>query len=168
MRKTSHVQISVALIVAVAGAWLVWKQVLTHVPVVTRSPKSASVFEPVARSTANEPSVAASIVLPVYVPDIRRLPPVDTPVRDSCGTQSRRSFASRTIEYRRPALTAAQRLEADRLAEQLFNEHFAGRPTSARADAQQQHLMGPIYTGIGPVPPGREHECELAKEEESR
>jgi hypothetical protein len=68
------------------------------------------------------------------------------------------SLASRFVEIRRQALTAAQRDEADRLAEQLYAAHYAGRPR-ARSE-RQRDMLYTLYVGVGASSAARARECQ--------
>jgi hypothetical protein len=69
----------------------------------------------------------------------------------------RRSLGARFVEFRRPRLTPAQRAEADRLAEQLFRERYAGR-TFPDATGRR-YLLGSLDLGVGPPPLNKADEC---------
>jgi hypothetical protein len=69
----------------------------------------------------------------------------------------RRSLGARFVEFRRPRLTPAQRAEADRLAEQLFRERYAGRTFPDATD--RRYLLGSLDLGVGPPPLNKADEC---------
>lgn len=75
----------------------------------------------------------------------------------------RRSLGARFVEFRRPRLTAAQRAEADRLAEQLFRERYAGRAFPDASD--RRYLLGVLDLGVGPRPSSKADECAASATE---
>jgi hypothetical protein len=68
-----------------------------------------------------------------------------------------RTLGARFLDIRRSALSSSQRADADRLAERLFTEKYAGQalpPSSSRRES-----LGFLYLGIGPMPTGKVDEC---------
>lgn len=65
--------------------------------------------------------------------------------------------ATRLVEYHRPALSPAQRAEADRLTERLHTAHYAGRAQPTHRD--RRRWLGIIHLGVGPVPAAKTDEC---------
>lgn len=70
------------------------------------------------------------------------------------------SLASGMLEERQAALPAELRLQADRLAEQLYREHYAGRP--APSGDPSWHRFGSVHLGLGPAPAALRTRCAVS------